>query len=147
VGNEALVAILAGAFVVVVVAILGYALRSSQSPSRRVWRDDHGEVVAIGERKSTEPGRFNGRGSQLTDSVQLGTGEYRLDYWFEDMTRVALVDASGDETLFIKNEAGSELLSISTGGAYRFLVEPASETAAWSLECRPLRPPPSPAAS
>lgn len=139
-GSEEGVAILAGVVVVVVlVAIFGYALRSPQAPFRRIWRDKHGDVIAIGERKTAEPGRFNGRGSQLTDSIQLGTGEYRLDYQFEDITRVALVDRSGDETLFLKNGSGSEPLSISSGGAYRFLIEPASEAAAWSLECRPMR--------
>jgi len=141
----ALIVILAGAVIVIlVVAALAYAFLPGRSPARRLWRDARGDVVAIGERQTAEPGRFNGRGSQLTESVQLGVGEYRLDYHFEVITQLALVDASGDETLFIKSGAGSEPLSIFTGGAYRFLVEPASETAAWSLECRPLRQPPSP---
>lgn len=138
--------LLAGILVMIVVAVLGYALRSPQAPFRRIWRNDHGEVVAIGERKTAEPGRFNGRGSQLTDSVQLGAGNYRLDYQFEETTRVALVDGNGDETLFLKHGSGSEPLNISSSGAYRFLVEPASETAAWSLECRSMRQPPSYAA-
>ena len=122
--------------VIVVLAVFAYGILSSSSPGRKLWRDEKGKLVAIGERQSTEPGRLSGHGSEMSGRLQLEAGTYRIDYQFDALTRVALVDANGDETLFIKGGDGTEPMTIPASGSYRLLLEPADEDAAWTLTYR-----------
>ncbi len=119
-----------------VLAGLLYWRRSAGAPGRRLWRSRDGSVIAIGERQDAAPGRWSGSGSDMSKPLQLTPGQYRMDYQFAALTRVALIDASGDETLFIKGGAGTEAFRIPQFGSYRLLVEPAEETATWTLEYR-----------
>lgn len=132
---EALVVAL---LVLLVVGYFAYRFRASGALTRKLWRDEQGSLVAIGERRGAAGGSLSGSGTILSDPLQLAAGNYRIDYQFATATRVALVDANGDETLFIKSGTGAEPLTIAASGRYRFLVEPADETAAWQLAYRPL---------
>lgn len=129
---ELLVAALLG---LLVAAFLIYRARSSSAPGRRLWRDEQGTLVAIGER-STFQESFSGQGNFLSKPLQLPAATYRIDYQFAASTRVALVDANGDETLFIKSGTGTESFTITVPGRYRFLLELAADTAAWQFSCR-----------
>lgn len=128
---ELLVAALLG---LLVAAFIIYRARSA-SPGRTLWRDEQGALVAIGERGIPEAS-FSGQGNFLSKPLQLLPASYRIDYQFSASTRVALVDANGDDTLFIKSGTGTESFTISEAGRYRFLLEPAADTAAWQFSCR-----------
>ncbi|MEO8394017.1 MAG: hypothetical protein ABI700_13590, partial [Chloroflexota bacterium] len=70
--------------------------------------------------------------------LQLAAGSYRIDYQFDALTRLALLDATSEETLFIKRGAGTEPLEILEAGRYRLLIEPTDEGATWSIAYRQL---------
>lgn len=122
----------------VVVYLIGRAEMSGRL-RRPVIRDSEGNIVGVGEQPGGTQGQLSGRGNTLSKPLKLTDGLYRIDYQFDALTRVALVDASGDETLFIKRGEGMEMLTIAQTARYRFLVEPADEAAAWQLAYRPLR--------
>lgn len=133
--------LLIGILVIIVLAVFAYAILSSgasASPGRKLWRGSDGELIAIGDRQSGAADRLVGRGSATSDALHFDAGAYRIDYQFEALTRVALIDANGDDTLFIKGGAGTEALNISETGRYRLLVEPADEGASWQIAYRPL---------
>jgi hypothetical protein len=126
-----------------IAVFLVYRARSA-SPGRTLWRDERGTLVAIGERgtlvaigeRGIPEASFSGQGNFLSKPLQLPAASYRIDYQFAASTRLALVDANGDETLFIKSGAGTESFTITSPERYRFLLEPAAETAAWQFSCR-----------
>ncbi|MCC6803427.1 MAG: hypothetical protein IT319_11115 [Anaerolineae bacterium] len=124
--------------VLLVMVGIGLALRQREMPGRKIWRDASGAVVAIGERQRGASGVLSGQGSSLSAPLQLAAGALRIDYQFEGLTRLALVDASGEETLFIKAGQGSESVEIGGAGAYRLLVEPGQETWTWEIAYRPI---------
>jgi hypothetical protein len=130
--------LLVGLLLIIIIGVIAYRLRAAGSSARKLWRDEKGNLVAIGDRQGVTPGRLSGRGNALSAPLQLDAGNYRIDYQFDALTRVALVDASGDETLFIRGGTGTEALAIAESGRYRFLFEPADESASWLLTYRPL---------
>jgi hypothetical protein len=105
---------------------------------RALRRDERGNLIAIGERQGTAPGQWSGRGTQTSPPLQLAPGTYRIDYQFETLTRAALLDATGEDTLFIKRGTGMETLTIAEAGRYRLLVEPTDEGAAWNIAYHPV---------
>ena len=104
-------------------------------PARELQRDDQGRLVAIGER-ARSAGQISGRGSQTSAPLTLAAGAYRLDYDFAALTRLALIDAGGDETLLIASGAGTQGFEVAQAGRYRLLVEPNDESAAWRIDYR-----------
>lgn len=109
-----------------------------EADRRTVWTDERGNVVAIGERRGTSPGELSGRGTYTSPALQLSPGTYRIDYQFEALTRLALLDSTGEETLFIKSGSGAESLTIAGAGRCRLLIEPTDEGAAWRIAYRPI---------
>lgn|GEM_PF-6755578 len=105
-----------------------------QPPRRELYHNPKGQLAAIGGVRLNE-GRLAGHGNTLSEPLQLRHGYYRIDFQFDALTRVALVDADGDTTLFIRGGVGTEELDIipNPSGNCRLLVEPAEENAAWKL--------------
>jgi hypothetical protein len=112
--------------------------RIAEPGGRAVRRDADGNVIAIGERQGSAPGQWSGRGTQTSASLQLASGTYRIDYQFDALTRIALLDGIEEDTLFIKRDTGTESLTIAEAGRYRLLVEPTDEGAAWQIAYRPI---------
>jgi hypothetical protein len=138
-----------GILIIVLLILLAVRVLSPRRAQggRTVYHDEYGNVIAIGDRQGTAPGRWSGHGTETSPSLQLAPGTYRIDYQFEALTRLALLDATGEDTLFIKSGTGTEALNIDAAGRYRLLVEPTDEGAAWSISYRPLvalgqQPPP-----
>jgi hypothetical protein len=130
-----------GILIIVLLILVAVRVLSASNPAqtgRSVRRDEQGKVIVIGERQGTSPGEFSGRGTQTSPPLQLAPGTYRIDYQFDALTRLALLDATGEDTLFIKSGAGTEALTIEAVGRYRLLVEPTDENAAWSIHYRPI---------
>jgi len=89
---------------------------------------------------STQPeGTLSGRGSLTSAPLELSPGFYRIDYQFEALTRLALLDSTGDNTLFITSGTGTQGFQITAAGRYRLRVEPADENASWSITYRQIR--------
>ena len=125
-----------GILIIILLAIAAYhVLSSADQPTRQLQRDESGKLVAIGEHQRVQ-GQWSGRGSQTSASLELAAGSYRIDYQFDAPTRLALIDANGDDTLFIKSGAGTEGLEIGAAGRYRFLIEPNHESAEWKIVYR-----------
>jgi hypothetical protein len=123
----------------VIVAVRVLSPRTAAQVGRTIWRDERGSVVAIGERQGTPPGQWSGRGTQTSPPMQLAPGSYRIDYQFAALTRLALLDATGfEDTLFIKRDTGTEMLTLAEAGRYRLVIEPTDEGAAWSIAYRPV---------
>jgi hypothetical protein len=133
--------LLIGILVIVLLVIAAYHALASGAPSanvpeRQLWRDEEGKLVAVGERQPTAPSTLSGRGAQTTNVLQLAAGAYRIDYQFDALTRLALIDDNNEETILIKSGAGSAGFEITEGGRYRLRVEPAAEGAAWQIAYR-----------
>jgi hypothetical protein len=128
--------LLIGILVIILLVIAAYHLLSASAPNRKLWRDEGGKLVAIGERQPTEPSVWSGSGVQTTDALQLAAGAYRIDYQFDAPTRLAIIDETSEETLLIKSGVGIAEFEIASAGRYRLLIEPADERAAWSLAYR-----------
>ena len=102
---------------------------------RELFHDADGKLIAIGDR-SLSTGRLSGRGTLTSAPLELTAGSYRIDYQFDALTRLALLDATSEETLFIRRESGTEPLEIVASGRYRLRIEPTDEGAAWTLSYR-----------
>lgn len=129
------------AILIIVLLIIAsiHALKPKQEQDNRaIRRNADGSVIAIGERQGAA-GQWSGHGTQTSAPLQLPPGTYRIDYQFETLTRVALLNTTGEETLFIKRDTGTETLTVAETGRYRLLVEPTDEGAAWDIAYRPIR--------
>ncbi len=129
--------LLIGLLIIVLLSVAAYSIlsKSGDQPDRQLWRDKNGELIAIGGHERSS-GQLSGRGSHTSAPLQLAAGRYRIDYQFDAPTRVALIDANGDETLFIKSGTGAEGFEIEATARYRLLIEPNDEDAQWRLEYR-----------
>ena len=123
-----------GLLIIVLLIVVAYRVLSSsgETPDRALYHDDSGKLIALGERERAE-GQLSGCGSQTSAALELTAGAYRIDYQFDALTRLALIDANGDETLLIKSGTGTEGFEISEAGRYRLLVEPNDENASWRI--------------
>src|SRR4051812_45711369 len=121
--------------ILLIVAAVRVLSPKNAGSGRELLHDSEGKLVAIGDR-SLSSGQLSGRGTKLSDSLQLAAGTYRIDYQFDALTRLALVDANGDETLFIRRDSGTERFQILETGRYRLLIEPNDDGAAWALAYR-----------
>ena len=121
--------------ILLVVAAVRILSPKHSGNEREQLHDSHGKLVALGDRQRPE-GELHGRGSLTSAPLELAAGSYRIDYQFEALTRLALLDSVSEETLFIKRDAGTEPLEIPETGRYRLLVEPADESAAWTIHYR-----------
>jgi hypothetical protein len=109
----------------------------SDAPSRTTYHDVQGKVVAIGDVNLDIPQQFKGKGTWSSKPIQLEPGDYRLRYEFSSgAVRVGLVSSfdGEDETLLIKSGNGVEGFGVEAGGRYIFEVQPADETAEWTIE-------------
>jgi hypothetical protein len=127
--------LLIGILVIILLVIAAYHFLSADASGRKLWRDEQGEVVAIGEREPSS-GQISGRGTQTSAPLQLAAGSYRIDYQFDALTRLALIGAGDEETLLIKSGSGSDSFTLVAAGRYRLQVEPADEGAAWWVTYR-----------
>jgi hypothetical protein len=126
-----------GILLIILLIVAAYRILSPKPAPRDLLRDQDGKLISIGDR--TQPqGKLTGHGSLTSAPLELTAGSYRIDYQFEALTRLALLDSVSEETLFIKRDAGTESLEIPVSGCYRLLVEPADESAAWSITYRQL---------
>ena len=127
-------ALFVGILIIVLVVIAAYHALSTNTPQRTLLRDEQGKLVAVGERERAA-GHLSGRGSQTSDTLQLTRGAYRIDYQFDALTRLALLDLldGSDDTLLIKSGAGTEGFTLESDGRYRFLIEPTDESASWQI--------------
>lgn len=128
--------LLIGILVIVLLVIAAYHLLSSSQPERKLWRDERGKLIAVGERAPGESGEFHGRGTHTTEPLKLAAGRCRIDYQFDAPTRLALVSSGDEETLLIKSGVGSAEFEVAEAGRYRLLVEPAEAGAAWQINYR-----------
>ncbi|MBI1257324.1 MAG: hypothetical protein GC204_07630 [Chloroflexi bacterium] len=95
--------------------------------------DETGNLGAIGAHAQSE-GKLSGLGSFTSAPLELAEGSYRIDYEFNTLTRLVLLDAKGDEkNLFIKRNVGTKPLEIPETGRYCFLVKPVDEEAWWRI--------------
>jgi hypothetical protein len=108
------------------------------APTRELFHDSEGKLVAIGDH-SPSVGHLSGQGSLTSAPLQLAAGSYRIDYQFDALTRLALLDSTGEETVFIRRGAGTEPLEILEAGRYRLLIEPTDEGATWQVSYRQMR--------
>ncbi|HVU11908.1 MAG TPA: hypothetical protein VHD90_11545 [Phototrophicaceae bacterium] len=131
--------LLIGLLMIALVSVAAYSLlaHSGDQPDRQLWRDKKGELIAIGDHQRSS-GQVSGRGAQTSAPLQLAAGHYRIDYQFDAPTRVALIDANGDETLFIKSGNGAEGFEIAETARYRLLIEPNDDNAEWRIAYRQL---------
>lgn len=118
-----------------IVAAVRILSPKNSATSRDLLHDAEGKLVAIGDR-SPATGALNGQGSLSSAPLQLAAGSYRIDYQFDALTRLSLLDATREETLFIKRGTGTEPLEILEAGRYRLRIEPSDEGAAWQLTYR-----------
>ncbi len=127
-----------GILLIVLLVIAAVRILSPKTdPTRALFRDKKGELVAIGGRKPSA-GQISGRGAQTSAPLQLAAGTYRIDYQFDALTRLGLIDTEGDETVLIKSGAGTESLTIAVTGRYHLRIEPNDEGAAWWVAYRQL---------
>lgn len=129
--------LLIGILIIVLLALAAYHALTPRAPGRRLWRNAHGEIIAIGERQPTPPGVLRGHGTETSAPLQLAAGSYRIDYRFDTLTRLALLGAGEDETLLITSGAGSTGFEVGMAGRYQFRVEPKDEGASWRIAYYP----------
>ncbi len=127
--------LLIGILIIVLLVIAAYHAVREDTSKRVLQRNDQGRLIAIGERERAA-GDLSGRGTQTSAPLQLAAGAYRIDYQFEALTRLALIDRTSEETLLIKSGAGTEGFEVSETGRYRLRVEPTDEGAAWRVQYR-----------
>lgn len=126
----------AGILIILLLVIAAYHILAGGSPAdRKLLRDDSGKLIAVGERERSA-GRLTGRGSDESPALSLNAGRYRIHYEFDGLTRLALIAASGDDTLIITSGTGETEFEIGAAGRYRLLIEPGDETAAWTIHYR-----------
>ena len=75
-------------------------------------------------------------GTFAVEPLQLAAGHYRIDYQFESLTRLALLNAGEDETLLITSGTGSTGFEVAAAGRYQLRVEPNDDRAAWQVVYR-----------
>ena len=127
-----------GILIIVLLGVVAYRVLSPKpAPTRDLHYAEDGSLAAIGARTGPH-GKLSGVGPLTSAPLELRAGSYRIDYQFDALTRLALLDATSEETLFISRESGSEPLEIVVSGRYRLRIEPVDENAAWSLSYRQL---------
>lgn len=101
-------------------------------------RDDQNETLSSGDARRVSEGQLSGRGIETSAPLKLAAGLYRIDYDFEALTRLALLDPrdGGDETLVIASGTGETSVEIERAGRYRLHVEPPDASAAWRIHYR-----------
>ena len=126
-----------GIIMITLLIVAAVRILSPKNPAshRELLHDSEGKLVAIGSR-SLSNGQLSGQGSLTSAPLELAAGSYRIDYQFDALTRLALLDTTGEETLFIKRGAGTEPLEILVAGRYRLLIEPTDEGATWQVSYR-----------
>ena len=124
-----------GILIIAPLAIAAYHVLAGSSGNRTLIRDEQGHLIAIGEREHSV-GRLGGQGKGENPPLHLKAGRYRIRYEFDSLTRLALIDTSGDETLIITSAPAKPSSQIGAAGGYRFLIEPSDESAAWTIHYR-----------
>ncbi len=94
-----------GILIIVLLAIAAYHALAGSPANRTLIRDEQGHLIAVGEREHSA-GRLGGQGKGESPPLHLNAGRYRIRYEFESLTRLALIDASGDDTLIITSGVG-----------------------------------------
>ena len=128
-----------GILLIILLIVAAVRILSPKNPpsDRQLFHDSEGKLVAIGDRQHPA-GELHGSGSLTSAPLELTAGSYRIDYQFDALTRLALLDSTGENTLFIKRGAGTESFDLPSSGRYRLHIEPTDESAAWSITYRHL---------
>ncbi|MBI1257325.1 MAG: hypothetical protein GC204_07635 [Chloroflexi bacterium] len=125
-----------GILIIVLLIVAAIRILSPKpAPTRDLHYAGDGSLAAIGAYTGSH-GKLSGVGSLTSAPLHLRAGSYRIDYQFDAPTRLALLDDASETTLYITSGIGTAGYTLTVGGRYRLLVEPADENAAWSLEYR-----------